>query len=104
MYLIMIFTYIKLIKQVNPNYTSTYVFDNDFSFIFTQNLKLIQVNPNYTSTFVFDNDFPAMQVNSVEPTLDQQDPLFKVKPASGKFFKIEKKSDKCTVHSVSKIL
>jgi len=27
----------------------------------------VQVNPNYTSTFVFDNDFPAMLSSSPSP-------------------------------------
>lgn len=41
-----------------------------------------QVNPDYKSTFVFDNDFPALQPDSPEPG-DDSHPLFQVKGARG---------------------
>jgi len=42
-----------------------------------------QVNPNYESTFVFDNDFPALLEDVPEPD-DDQDPLFLSAGARGK--------------------
>ncbi|RWS02372.1 galactose-1-phosphate uridylyltransferase-like isoform X1 [Dinothrombium tinctorium] len=39
------------------------------------------LNPNYTSTFVFDNDFPALLENVPAP--EQDDELFRMEPARG---------------------
>ncbi|CAL8280201.1 unnamed protein product [Merluccius merluccius] len=41
-----------------------------------------QVNPDYESTFVFDNDFPALQPDAPDPPLDD-DSLFQSKAARG---------------------
>jgi Galactose-1-phosphate uridylyltransferase len=41
-----------------------------------------QVNPNYDSVFVFNNDFPALLENVPSPPV-QDDPLFKMGNASG---------------------
>ncbi|XP_062870229.1 galactose-1-phosphate uridylyltransferase [Trichomycterus rosablanca] len=41
-----------------------------------------EVNPEYDSTFLFDNDFPALQPNSPDPGLDHH-PLFQTKAARG---------------------
>lgn len=43
-----------------------------------------QTNPEYTSTFVFDNDFPALLPDIPEAVDDQaQEELFKFEPARG---------------------
>ncbi|KAJ6613406.1 hypothetical protein lerEdw1_015168 [Lerista edwardsae] len=41
-----------------------------------------QVNPQYESTFVFDNDFPALQPDAPEPGADDH-PLFRAASARG---------------------
>ncbi|XP_056875404.1 galactose-1-phosphate uridylyltransferase isoform X2 [Takifugu flavidus] len=41
-----------------------------------------QVNSDYNSTFVFDNDFPALQPDAPDPASDQH-PLFQSKAARG---------------------
>lgn len=41
-----------------------------------------KVNPHYTETFVFDNDFPALQPEQV-PYEESDDPLFRISPVSG---------------------
>ncbi|KAJ7335129.1 hypothetical protein JRQ81_013070 [Phrynocephalus forsythii] len=41
-----------------------------------------EVNPNYGSTFVFDNDFPALQPDAPEPDADDH-PLFRAASARG---------------------
>ncbi|XP_042306786.1 galactose-1-phosphate uridylyltransferase-like isoform X2 [Sceloporus undulatus] len=41
-----------------------------------------EVNPNYESTFVFDNDFPALQPDAPEPDADGH-PLFRAASARG---------------------
>ncbi|XP_049807157.1 galactose-1-phosphate uridylyltransferase [Schistocerca nitens] len=41
-----------------------------------------QINPHYTSTFVFTNDFPALLENVPEPP-ESGDPLFQMKKAEG---------------------
>eukprot|EP00064_Thunnus_orientalis_P010682 superscaffoldBa00001473_g10708 len=41
-----------------------------------------EVNPNYDSTFVFENDFPALQPDAPDPGSDQH-PLFQSKAARG---------------------
>ncbi|KAI3361983.1 hypothetical protein L3Q82_012334, partial [Scortum barcoo] len=41
-----------------------------------------EVNPDYDSTFVFENDFPALQPDAPDPSSDQH-PLFQSKPARG---------------------
>ncbi len=41
------------------------------------------VNPEYTSTFVFANDFPALLEESPEPALEDDDPLFRQASARG---------------------
>ncbi|XP_071964895.1 galactose-1-phosphate uridylyltransferase-like [Antedon mediterranea] len=41
-----------------------------------------KVNPDYTSTFVFDNDFPALLKNTVEPG-EPEHPLLKAASAEG---------------------
>lgn len=41
-----------------------------------------KVNPQYTSTFVFDNDFPALLENTPSPP-ETNDPIFQAGPAKG---------------------
>ncbi|KAB5543678.1 hypothetical protein PHYPO_G00082190 [Pangasianodon hypophthalmus] len=41
-----------------------------------------EVNPDYDSTFLFDNDFPALQQDAPDPGSDHH-PLFQSKPARG---------------------
>ena len=43
----------------------------------------VQVNPQYESTFVFDNDFPAL-LEDVPTPPETDDPLFKSAGARGK--------------------
>ena len=42
------------------------------------------VNPDYKSTFVFDNDFPALHEDCPPYDDNEEDPLFKAIPAKGK--------------------
>ncbi|XP_061732983.1 galactose-1-phosphate uridylyltransferase isoform X2 [Nerophis ophidion] len=42
-----------------------------------------EVNPDYKSTFVFENDFPALQPNAPAPGGSDQHPLFQSKAARG---------------------
>lgn len=42
----------------------------------------LQKNPDYTSTFVFNNDFPALLENVPKPPVSS-DPLFQMAPAQG---------------------
>lgn len=43
-----------------------------------------QVNPEYTGTFVFDNDFPALVDSSSNVANTEDDDLFRIKPVRGK--------------------
>jgi UDPglucose--hexose-1-phosphate uridylyltransferase len=48
-------------------------------------IKILKVNPDYTSTYVFTNDFPALLEDIPEPDKSTEDEseLFQVKAAKG---------------------
>lgn len=43
----------------------------------------LQVNPWYSSTYVFSNDFPALLDDCPDPPTTAEHPLMKVAPAKG---------------------
>lgn len=61
--------------SVKPNY-------DESCFLCTGNTRINgEVNPKYTGTFVFTNDFAAL--NEQTPDFEQNDPLFKIKAEQG---------------------
>ena len=45
----------------------------------------LQVNPWYSSTYVFPNDFPALLEDCPDPPTPAEHPLMKVAPATGEW-------------------
>lgn len=45
--------------------------------------NMLQINPDYSSTFVFPNDFPALLEDVPDPEVSDSDSLFQIRPAKG---------------------